>query len=251
MGKFLVSLLAGLLLCSQLALAQDDGDFAETDDLDYGVKFGANLNQFNQPGTVFGGNVGGFVRYNLNDLISFQGELIYTLLGGARADFARDLTDIPGPGLESSSSSSLDLPVWVIVNQNRQTYLHTVSVPLSAKFTPFGITAVTPYLLAGGSFDYFFAAIESRDQIFYFDNGNQVLLSDRTENVLGEMPDFQGSAHIGAGFDFYQEGGIYSIEFRYSRGFMNLNESVTAIADLTEDLYQSTISINFYYAFKF
>ena len=230
MRKFLVGLSAGLLLCSQLALAQDDVGYADSDLLDYGVKFGGNLNQFNQPGTTFGGNGGGFVRYNLNDLLSFQGEIIYSLLGGSRADYIRDLTALPGPindvnvivlpGYGSIDfNDNLDLPVGAIVNQNRQTLLHTVSVPLSVKVKPFGVTSVTPYILVGGSFDYFIAAVESRDQIFYFDNGNAVLLSDRTENVRGDMPDFQGAAHIGAGFDFYQESGIYSLEFRYSRGF--------------------------------
>ncbi len=238
MRKQLLGLTMGLLLFSQLALAQDDGS---SNTLDYGVKFGGNFNQFNQPGTIIGGNAGGFARLNMLDWLGFQGELLYDYQGGGRHDFS--------PAYANDNTNSGTVSTTFI---NRKLQLHTASLPLSVRLTPFSRDSnITFYLLVGGSAEYIWAAFEERDVLFQSDNLGDVILTGQNQSVTDEIEDFQAGWHFGAGFDLYQtDGRVISVEARYRQSMMNINPgredfSNSLRADFA-GLYSSTFSINFY-----
>ncbi|MEM9326036.1 MAG: outer membrane beta-barrel protein [Bacteroidota bacterium] len=237
MRKHFVSLSAGLLLFSQLALAQD-GEYAESGSLFYGAKLGGSLNQFSQPGTTFGGNAGGFVRYHIIDLLAVQGEVLYDLQGGGRHDYAPSFGDLDG-----------STAVFI----NRRLWMHTVSVPISAKIIPFAQESTSPYVIVGGNFQYIFSAIENRDVLFRPDvraNGD-LIVTGQDANITDDIEDIQYGFHVGIGLDFYQSTGrVIGVELRYQQSLVNVNAGAEDLASpLRADLaglYASSISVNFY-----
>lgn len=223
MRIIIYSLILGAFLLNQQAVAQDEE--VETNFLDFGLKFGGNFNQFSQPGIILGGNIGGYARLNLIDLVSVQGELLYDFQGGGRHDF------------EAQGATF----------QNRSLQLHTVSLPISAKITPFIKESVTPYFLVGGSIEYVAAAFESRDIVF--DGGG--ILTRQNANVSDDLDDIQAGFHVAAGFDFYpQSGRNMGVELRWRQSLMDLNsgrdEFGNTLRPLYSTLYSSTLSVNFY-----
>lgn len=210
--------------------------------LGVGVKAGYNFNQFNQPGTSAGGQAGGFVRYAAKSFLSVQAEVLYDLQGGGRHDYIRDAESfIPGQSFNG-------LPVESIAYNNRSAQLHTVSVPLSVRLSPANSSGVIMSFVLGGSFDYLFMAEETSDVVYHFENGNSVLISDRKQSIYSNLSSIQASVHVGAAFDFVLEDGrAITYEMRYRRSMMNINETVTATADLTESLYSTSFSLSVYY----
>lgn len=231
-------LLIGAFLVFSLASAQ-----AQTaNQLGAGVKGGYNFNQFDQTGTAAGGQIGGYVRYSAATFLSVQAEVLYDLQGGGRHSFVRDISSF-NPGTQQSGYI-----VEAIAYSSRSVQLHTVSVPLSVRLSPASSSNMALYFVLGGSFDYVFGAMERHDAIYHFENGNSVLMSDRTENVAGDLGSYQVSAHIGVAFDYIlDDGRTITYEMRYRRSFTDINETITATAALTEDLYTTTFSLSIYY----
>jgi len=241
MKKKVLSLLMGLLLSSQLALAQDDFEFASNDGgLSYGIKIGGNFNTFSQPGVTFGGNGGLFLRYPFGDVIALQGELLYDFQGGGRHDY----TVTTETGVDERSLQTVSF-----LNRNLQ--LHTVSLPISAKITPFDKGTVTPYFLAGGSLEYVFSAYEVRDVLFNQNGATNVILTNQGESLTDDIESLQYGFHVGTGLDFYQDSGsVFSIEFRYRQSLTDLNSGIddfsNSLRPQLSALYSSTFSISFY-----
>jgi len=240
--KFKTKLYATLLgLCMVFGFTDSSGQDTgggSVGDLAIGAKVGVNFNQFSQPGTTMGGSIGGYARYGFLEFLEVQGELIYSLKGGGRREFTR---------FPSSLSDGLVNSVQYI---NRDIQLHTLEIPISVRLTLPELNggAIVPKLILGGSYSYNFAAFEKSDAIFYFDNGNRGLVSDTRENVKGDYFPHQYSAHAGIALDFNLENSkVFTMEFRYRKGFNNLNKVNTIVTELTDRLYSSGMSINFSY----
>lgn len=217
-------LLFALLLSSQFALAQDEDEIS-TSNLEYGAKIGGNFNQFSQPGVTFGGNVGIFARYSLTDLLAVRGELLYDYQGGGRHDF-------DGQGASF---------------QNRSIKLHTISLPISLKISPFAKENITPYFAVGGSVEYVASAFEVRDIVFT--DGN--ILTRQNANISDDIDDIQYGFHVGAGFDFYQsDGKSFGVEIRWRQSLKDLNSGSdqidSSLRPLFGSLYSSTMSLSLY-----
>lgn len=224
------------------SFAQGTGDTGggSSGDLAIGAKIGINLNQFSQPGTTVGGSAGGYARYELLNFLEVQGELIYSLKGGGRTEYIRDLN-------VTSSSSSLANSVEYI---NRSILLHTVELPISARLglPELNGGTIVPKLIVGGSYSYVFSASENSDAIFSFNNGNRGLVSDTKENVAGDYFAHVYSAHMGIALDFNLENSkSFTMEFKYRKGLNNINTTKTTITELTDKLYSSGFSVNFSY----
>lgn len=232
-----------ILLGVLLVFGFISADAQTANQLGIGAKAGYNFNQFSQPGTASGVQAGGYARFSLSSFLSFQVEALYDLQGGGRTDYSRD-SDFFIPGQYTDTG----YPVYQVAYSSRQVDLQTISVPLSVRLSPGGSSNMSLNVVLGGSFDYILNAREVFDAIYYFESGNSVMMSDATENISGDLGDYQISAHVGAALDFIlDDGKVITYEMRYRKSFTDLNETVTAKADLTESLYSSTFSLSLYY----
>ena len=226
------------------SLAQDTGGGLMGGDLTIGAKVGANFNQFSQPGTTIGGSLGGYARYGFLEFLEVQAELMYSLNGGGRREYTRDLSSLPaGSG---SNNQFIDNILYI----NRSILLHTVELPISARLglPELNNGTIVPKLILGGSYSFNFAAFENNDAIFNFANGSSSLVSNLNENVRGDYFSHAYSAHAGIALDFNLENSkVFTMEFRYRKGLNNINKVKTTIAELTDKLYSSGFSINFSY----
>ena len=201
----------------------------------------------------FGVNVGVFARYQLQDLLALQGELLYDLQGGGRHDFTESFETrrniIPGPFLETGFEQTVTF-------FNRNVQLHTISLPISAKITPFDKESVTPYFLAGGSIEYIINAFEVRDILINQNGVTNAILTRQRSVISDDIENFQVGFYLGAGLDFYSEesGRVISVEFRYRQSLIDVNSSIddfsSPLRPRLSAMYSSTFSINFYSTFK-
>ncbi len=235
-----------LVLTGSASQAQSDAPAAggSPGSILVGARAGANFNQFQQPGTAIAGNVGAFGRYGLTDFLEVQADLLYSVEGGGRRDYTPDIipSDV-NPFNGDGLLSSLDYI-------NRSVYLQNVQLAISARLTlpELNSGAMVPRFIVGGSYSYNLAAFEQRDLFFHFNDGREVILSNRTENVGGDFFDHNLSAHGGFAMDYnLSNGNVFTMEFRYSHGFTNQIETEVGQAVLIEDLRTNTFSINFSY----
>jgi hypothetical protein len=233
------NLLIGIMLALSVTVVQAQID----NPLVIGAKAGINFNQFSQPGTTVGGQIGGFVSFSPISLVAVQGELLYDLQGGGRQDYTWDLETLLG-----TNQSFNSIPVSMIHYSNRGAMIHTLSVPISARIKPVNSTNVKLSFLVGGSFDYAWGAFERRDAIYQFTDDTRLMNSDELENISSDIRDIQASVHVGVAFDFaMDDGNVITYEMRYRKGLRNLNSALTNIAELTEALRTQTISFSVYY----
>jgi hypothetical protein len=233
-------LLGGLLgvLCAFSANAQ----------IEVGAKFGANINQFNQPGTIFGFNGGAFGRYKVLDFLSARVELLYMQQGGARQDFSRDYNDWSAP------EGSL-IYVW---HTNRYVNLNNLEIPVIAELShpSFASESVIPKLLLGAAYGFNLAAIEHHDKTYIFNGGStdRIMISDFIENVGDNYKQHQFGLVAGFAVDYKVGEHTFTTELRYRRSFNQLNQFRFGVQDQDGlpgtigqegDLYSSTLSINF------
>ncbi len=214
-----------------------------TGELQIGAKLGVNFNQFNQPLTAIGGNAGGFVRYTVLDFLEVQGELLYSLQGGGRMEYTRNLN-------LNFAGGTFDGPIDNMRYVNRTVYLNNIEVPVIARLglPELNGGAIVPKFIVGGSYSFNFSAIEQNDKIINFVDGTRGLVSNTYDNVSLNYFKHNFSAYVGMAMDFHlADAKVFTMEFRYRRGFNNLNQVETNITELTDKLYSSGFSINFSY----
>ncbi|MCK4344299.1 MAG: outer membrane beta-barrel protein [Bacteroidales bacterium] len=233
--KGLRILLVYLLMVSNASLAygQADAD-AGGFGLKYGFKLGTSLNQFSQPGTLIGFN-GGFVGFlDITDFMDFEFELLYTLQGGGRAQYRRDLTEIGGN-------------VETVTYLNRMVIFQNLEIPLSLRFTLPALSSgdVIPRIVIGGDYAFNVAAFEVRDTYYEFTNSTSGMVTNDRENVGAEYEKHQVSIHGGFAIDFrLADGKWLNTEIRYRQGINNVNSNQDD-PQLRGILYTNTLSFNF------
>ena len=226
----LIFLLCGLWVHD--ASAQDAG-FDAFNPLRIGVKAGANLNQFSQPGMVIDVNGGAMVHYQITNLISVQGELLYMGIGGGVENRTVDLS-----GSEGTVASTTYL--------NRAFYMKNAELPIMVKLSlPTQGGTVAPKLLLGGSYSYSVATFENFDRFFQFSDGSVGQFSNATEMISSSIQPHQFAVHGGIGMEFDLGGGkVFYQEIRYRQGINNIN-IYRGIPGSGGKLFPSTISLNF------
>src|SRR6218665_1327901 len=159
------------LLCTCLLLLAATAAHAQ---IETGAKIGVNLNQFNQPGTVFGFNGGVFGRYTITPFAKARVELLYMQQGGARQNYTRDYNFTEGN-------------VDGITYSNRFVTFHNVEIPVLAELTlpELADGEIAPRLLLGGAYGITLGAFETHDKTYIFDDDAtpRMMVSDRRENV--------------------------------------------------------------------
>lgn len=230
------------LLCTCLLLLTATATHAQ---IETGAKLGVNLNQFNQPGTVFGFNGGVFGRYTLTPFAKARVELLYMQQGGARQNYYRDY-------------SYMDGNVQGINYTNRFVTFHNLEIPVLAELTlpELADGAIVPRLLVGGAYGITLGAFETHEKTYYFDDDvtPRVMVSDKRENVGSNYKRNQFGLIAGMAIDFKVGERTFTTEIRYRRNLNQLNLIRFGTPDLNGlpgtigqegDLYTSTLSINF------
>lgn len=246
----IVALLSwGFIWGSVPLLAQDGGESGlSTGAYVIGAKAGVNFNSFTQPGTTVGGNVGGYFRYQVMDFLQLQAEIVYSLKGGGRHQYSRSFYGVPGPNWDAGS---IDGPISNVDVMNRSILIHSVEVPVTVRLgmPELANAMISPKFIIGASYSYNFAAFEQRDELFYFDNGSEFLLSNQEENVTSDYYMHNIAIHGGFAIDFNLDNGkVFTTEFRYQRGITNLNEVNLGLPITTDRLFSQTFSLNVSYS---
>jgi Outer membrane protein beta-barrel domain len=221
--------------CTQATMAQ----FA------VGAKVGANLNQFNQPGTIFGFTGGAFAKYKALPFLDVSAELLYNQQGGARQNYQRDFTSTGGN-------------VSYVSYSNRSVVLHNLEVPLliALSHPSFSDNMISPRLLLGAAYGMNLGAFERHEKIYTFSTGSVPFAntSDEIENVGSNYKQNQWGFIAGFAIDFTSGEQTCTLEVRYRQGINQLNNLNYVVPPLDSfpgtvgqegDLYTSSLSISF------
>lgn len=231
--KITLSLLI-IVLCVYSSFAQ----------LSIGAKVGANLNQFNQPGTIFGFTGGLFVKYKALSFLDVRGEVSYNQQGGARQNYQRDYTSLGGN-------------VSYITFTNRSVVLHNLEVPLLLELShpSFSDDIISPRLVLGAAYGMNLGAYEQHDKMYFFTDSTIPFAntSDETENVGSNYTQNQWGLIAGFALDFASGDQTCTFEVRYRKGLNQLNNLSYVVPPLDElpgtlgqegDLYTSSLTIS-------
>jgi hypothetical protein len=225
-------LIAGtVMLVSSTAYAQ----------IEVGAKLGVNINQFNQPGTIFGFNGGAFARYPVLDFVSVRAELLYMQQGGERSPYTRNMT---GSGADGNITS--------ISYSNRYVNLNNLEVPILAEIThpDFIAESIKPKLLLGVAYGFLLSATESSERTYFMATGAtpQITFSDNHDNVRSNYEHNNVGLIAGVAIDYKIGERTFTTEVRYRRSLTQLN-LINSLSNQVPgqfgNLYSSTLSINF------
>jgi Outer membrane protein beta-barrel domain len=210
-----------------------------------GAKVGANINQFNQPGTIFGFTGGAFVKYKPISFLDVRAEVLYNQQGGARQDYERDYTSFGGN-------------VSYIYYTNRSVVLHNLEIPILVELShpSFSDDIISPRLVLGAAYGMNLSAFEQHDKVYFFTNSTVPFAntSDETENVGSNYTQNQWGMIAGFAIDFTSGDQTCTFEVRYRKGLNQLNNLNYAVPDLNGlpgtvgqegDLYTSSLTISF------
>ena len=213
-----------------------------------GAKTGINVNQFSQPGTTIGANVGIYGAYQVLPFLSVKLEPQYSQEGGGRPDYSRDYSQI-----------SDNVTFITFVNPN--VTFHNVLVPLLLEFTlpEFQDEAMVPKLILGGSYGLMVSAMEEHTKRYnYVDNVpplsgssnfTQLDVAYQRENVIDNYARNQWSLIFGMGMQYKVADRTFMFDLRYRQGMNNLNmlrfASPTFTPGTGGNLRSSSMSFNF------
>ena len=202
----------------------------------WGIKAGTTLSQFNQSGLTMGFNGGFIFKSRINQLLDVQAELLYMMQGSSRDDYYRSYADIGGN-------------VTGINYMNRAVSLQSAEIPILAILKLGSVEgSIVPKVLLGASYGYCFAAFERHDKHYFFSDGTEGIIGNQIENVLSEYENHQFDAIGGFGIDFNLDNGkLFMFDIRYYYGLNDINLFKSPFVGGA--LYQSTLSLNFSYAF--
>lgn len=223
--------------------------FASSAQIEVGAKLGTNINQFNQPGTIFAFNGGAFARYNVLDFLAARVELLYNQQGGSRQDYSRNYSFIGG------NVESIDFT-------NRYVHLNNLEIPVIAELhhRDFESETLVPKFLIGFAYGMNLAAVEHHDKTYYFNAGatERIMVSDLVENVRSNYKQNQLGFIVGFAIDHKIGTHTLTTEVRYRKSLTQVNNIRFGVPSLYNDtstipgtvgqegdLYPSTISINF------
>jgi hypothetical protein len=219
-----------VMLASSMAYAQ----------IEAGAKLGVNLNQFSQPGTVFGFNGGAFARYAVMDFVNVRTELLYMQQGGGRSSYTRNF-----------SGSGSDGNITSITYNNRYVNLNNVEIPVLVEIThpDFPEESIKPNLILGVAYGFLLSATESSERTYALASGTttQVTFSDAHDNVRSNYQHNQFGLIAGMAIDFKIGDRTFTTEIRYRKSLTQLNliNSINQVPGQFGNLYSSTLSINF------
>ena len=230
-----------LVVCSSLSITYGQ--------ITLGAKTGVNINQFSQPGTTIGVNVGIYGSYPVTPFLTVKLEPQYSQEGGGRPDYTRDYSQI------SDNVTSITFV-------NPSVTFHNVQVPLLLEFTlpEFQDEAMVPKLILGGSYGLMVSAMEEHTKRYYYQDNTlpipsggssytQIDVGYQRENVIDNYARNQWSLIFGMGMQYKVAERTFMFDLRYRQGMNNLNmlrfASPTFVPGTGGNLRSSTLSLNF------
>lgn len=210
-----------------------------------GAKVGANINQFNQPGTIFGFTGGMFAKYPVMNFLTARTELLYNQQGGARQNYYRDYSSIGGN-------------VNAVHYTNRYVTLHNVEIPvvLELSHPSFSDETISPRLLLGVAYAANLGAMERHEKTYFFNSGatSQIMVSDQRENVGSNYKMNQWGILAGFALDMKAGDHTCTFEVRYRKGINQINnfrfgvppqDGLPGTIGQEGDLYTSSLTMSF------
>jgi hypothetical protein len=223
-------LIASIVMLSSAANAQ----------MEVGAKLGVNINQFNQPGTIFGFNGGAFARYPVMEYVSVRAEVLYMQQGGGRSAYTRAVN---GSGVDGNIGS--------ISYNNRYVNLNNLEIPVLFEIThpDFVDESIKPKLILGAAYGFLISAKESSERTYFLNSGatTQVTFSDAHDDVRSNYEHNQIGLIAGVAIDFKIGERTFTTEVRYRRSItqVNLINDINQVPGQFGDLYPTTLSVNF------
>ena len=223
----------------------DSGDDSR---ITLGAKVGTSFNQFSQPGSFIGVNLGAFGKFKVTDFLDARLELLYSTQGGGRSDYTRVYND----GSDGSTNG-----VTSITNLNPYVTFNNFEIPLLVELglPEFKDMAIQPKLLLGGSYSMVMGAIEHKTQRYSFPNspdanGNAVAptivdVGYIRENVTDNYKRSQWAVIAGIGVNYKLGKRTFMMDIRYRQGLTQLNQVVYAVPGIGGKLYSSSLIFNF------
>ncbi len=210
---------------------------ASTPLLYLGVKFGPSLNQFSQPGTVIGMNIGMFGTYKVTNCFTARMELLYSTQGGGRQNYRRVDTDPNDPYGGKAVS---------VTNINPQVTFNNLEIPVLGEFglAEANRLMIQPKLLLGGSYGFAMSVIEHKTQRYNFYDGTFADLAYTRQNVTDYYKRSQFSLIAGAGINFNMGSHVFHVDVRYRQGLTQLNQRLYDIPGMGGKLYSSSLIFN-------
>jgi hypothetical protein len=217
-----------------------------------GAKIGTNMNQFSQPGTTIGLNVGMYAAYPIAPAVTVKVEPHYSQEGGARPDYSRDYTQI---------SDNIAAVHFI----NPSVTFHNVQIPLLIELSlpEFSEATVKPKIILGASYAIMITAREMHTKRYDFIGSSSPSIDDPPsmdvaylrENVTDNYARNQWSLWAGMGLEFKSGERTFAFDIRYRQGFNNLNllrftspgnsSGTIGIPGTGGELYSSSLSFNF------
>ena len=205
--------------------------------LNLGVKIGPSLNQFSQPGTAIGMNIGMFGTYKVTKCFTARMELLFSTQGGGRRDYRRVDTDPNDPYGGKAVN---------VTNVNPQVTFNNIEIPILGEFglAESSRLMIQPKLLLGGSYGFTMSAIEHKTQRYNFYDGTFADLAYTRQNVTEYYKRSQLSVIAGAGINFNMGNHVFSVDIRYRQGLTQLNQRLYDIPGMGGKLYSSSLIFN-------
>lgn len=205
--------------------------------LNLGVKIGPSLNQFAQPGTVIGMNIGMFGTYKVTKCFTARMELLFSTQGGGRRDYRRVDTDPNDPYGGKAVN---------VTNINPQVIFNSIEIPVLGEFglAESSRLMIQPKLLLGGSYSFAMSAIEHKTQRYNFYDGTFADLAYTRQNVTEYYKRSQLSVIVGAGINFNMGSHVFNVDVRYRQGLTQLNQRLYDIPGMGGKLYSNSLIFN-------
>lgn len=216
--------------------------------LQIGAKAGAGIGQFSQPKSIFGGSLGGFIRWQPLSFMDVQLDVLYELSGGGRGDLERDLEFLTDQTPDFTGSPE---DIAILAYLNRQITFYSLKERLSTRFTlpELNSGTVVPRLILGLNSAFILSSWENHDAYYVFQDGTRIILSDQRENVSEDYTGINVGAHWGMAVDYkLPNGKLFTMEVLFEKGFTDVNNILIGQPENVLDLRTQQLVFSFAYS---
>jgi opacity protein-like surface antigen len=211
--NILIVILLSCCLCLT-AFAQDTGSSTSSSSSDkrfnFGLKVVGNTNKFEETKWAFGYGGGGFVIWNLSDMITIKSEVMYISYAGK---LENDTLDFEGGGI-----------IDKVVYSNLSLRFNSIEIPVMVRLSPFGTELMKPIFVVGGAYSYNYGVFRISDNIYtLFDSEGgtrDTVFNNSISNVSSNFSEYNISVLAGVEMGLTDN---LSVDLRYQQGLPNLN----------------------------
>ena len=219
----------------------------ETPRITLGAKIGTSLNQFSQPGTTIGVNIGAFGKFHVTDFLDARMELLFSVQGGGRPNYTRYVDD--------GTFTGTSVGVANIQAINPSVTFNTIEIPVLAELglPEFKDLNIQPKLLLGMSYSMVMSSIEHRTQRYNFNDGTAVDVGYTRDEVNDNYKRNQFSVIAGLGVNYNLGKRVFHMDIRYRQGLTQVNQILYPVTSFSNGssaggggkLYSSSLIFNF------